>query len=215
MPFLSDDFTGESGVTTLSAHTPTGGGGTYAARQTISGGSANAMRIQPNAGDPYVETISSAIGWWTNGAVPPTADYDVTVVLNRSGFSGNHNGVIGRFASEGTFYQLEINEYASPSQLRLVRYNAWAQTVLPGGTYNYSPGDGNHTLKLEMIGAVIKGYLNGVERINVTDSSPLTAAGLAGLCLSGARAKSISANNLGTTPKAAMHYYRMAAALSH
>ena len=199
MPFLSDAFTGESGVTALNLHAPTGVGGTYAARQTISGGSANPMRIQPNSGDPYVEA-NSGVAWWTNSAAPPTADYSVTLVMNRAGFGGNHNGAMGRFASEGTFYQLEINEYAN--QLRLIRYNAWTGTVL--GTYGFAPGDGNHTVQLEMVGDVIKGYLGGVERISVTDSSPLTSAGLAGLCLGGFRAKSISADNIGVVASAGL-----------
>jgi hypothetical protein len=192
MPFLSDAFTGEGGVTALNLHTPTVAGLAWDERQTISGGSANPMRIQPNSGDPYVEA-QSGVAWWRNLAVPPTPDYYIELVLNRSGFGGNNNGAIGRMTAQGTFYKLELNEYSN--QLRLLRINAWTETSL--AVYAFTPGDGNHTLRLEMVGDVIKGYLAAVERINVTDGSPITGAGFAGMCLGGHRAKSIVAENLG------------------
>jgi hypothetical protein len=202
MPFLHDPFTGEAGITALNLHAPAVGS-TWVAMQTISGGSANPMRVQPNAGDPYCEA-PSGVAWWRNLAVPPTPDYRVTVSMVRSGFGGNNSGALGRIAADGTFYKLEINEYSN--QLRLLRLNDWVETVL--GTYSFTPTNGSHAVELEMIGNAIKAYLSTVERISVVDSTPLTAAGYAGMCLSGPGmgflGKSITAENLGVVPSAGM-----------
>jgi hypothetical protein len=189
MSFLNDLFN-EASTTALDVHVPDLGG-TWSAMQTISGGSANPMRIPAGAG--YAEA-NAGDAYWRNSAVAPTADYYVEAVINRSGFGGGKNGPIGRFASEGSHYRVELNEYAN--QLRIIRMNAWTDSVI-GTPYAWSPSNGDFTVRLEMVGDVIKAYLDGVERISVTDPSPLSAAGKAGIALGGHRAKSIDAVNLG------------------
>jgi hypothetical protein len=201
MSFLNDLFD-EASTTALDAHTPNPGpGGTWAAMQTVSGGSINPMRIPAGAG--YAEA-QSGTAYWRNSATPPTADYSVEGVIQRSGFGGGANGVLGRFTGQGTHYRLELNEYAN--QLRLILLNAWSSSVL--GTYAWSPSDGTYTIRLEMIGSAIKGYLGGVERISVTDTA-ISAAGLAGISLEGHRMLSIDAVNLGTAPSALLKIMQM------
>lgn len=197
MSFLNDIFD-EASLTALDAHTPNPGpGGTWAAMQTISGGSANPMRIPASSG--YVEA-NSGQAYWRNSATPPTADYYVEAVVVRSVYSGVRNGPIGRFTMEGTHYRLELNELGNA--LYLIRMNAWSPTVLDD--FAWSPSNGTYTLRLEMIGAEIKGYMNGVERVSATDGSPITGAGFAGLSLEGMVANSIDAVNLGAAPSALM-----------
>lgn len=206
MSFLNDLFD-EASTTALSSHTPNPGpGGSWSAMQTVSGGSANPMRIPAGAG--YAEAYSGD-AWFRNSAAPPTADYYVEAVVERTGFSGYNNGPMGRFTSQGTFYHLRLNEYQT--RLELVRVNAWAETLL--GSYAWSPSNGTYTFKLQMVGAAIKGYLDGVERISATDGSPISSAGYAGIALGGLLGHSIDAVNLGATPKASFHYFRMAAGL--
>lgn len=206
MSFLTDLFD-EASTTDLDAHTPNPGpGGTWASMQTTSSGSANPMRIPAGAG--YAEAYAGQ-AYFRNAAVPPTADYYVEAVVTRSAYSDVRNGPIGRFTMEGTHYRLELNELGNA--LYLVRMNAWTPTVLD--TFAWSPVNGTFTLRLEMIGANIKGYMDGVQRVASTDSSPITGKGFAGLSLGGMKALSIDAVNLGVTPKASFHYFRMAAGL--
>jgi hypothetical protein len=187
MSFLNDLFN-EASTTALDVHVPDLGG-TWAAMQVVNGGSMNPMRIPAGAG--YAEA-HAGVAWWRNLATPPTADYYVEAVTQRAGFGGGPNGPVGRFATQGSFYRLELNEYAN--ELRLLKVVSWSDTVLD--TFAWSPADGSYTLRLEMIGAEIKGFMNGVERVGATDTA-LTAAGKAGISLEGHRALSIDAVNLG------------------
>jgi hypothetical protein len=202
MSFLNDLFD-EASTTALDAHTPNPGpGGTWAAMQTISGGSANPMRI--SAGTGYAE-IYSGQAYWRNNATPPTADYHVEAIVQRTAYSDVRNGPIGRFTVEGTHYRLELNELGSA--LYLVRMNGWTPTVLDD--FAWTPANGTFTLRLEMIGAEIKGYMDGVERVSATDGSPITGAGYAGIASGGMRVLSVDAVNLGTAPSALVKLMQM------
>lgn len=106
---------------------------------------------------------------------PNSPDYsiqgDVSIV---SGGNEASVGLVGRYADTTHFYMARVN--VQSTNLELYLFNGSA-TLL--GSYAMSAvKDTVYTLKLELIGSAIKAYLNGVERISVTNAV-LTAAGKA------------------------------------
>lgn len=130
---------------------------------------------------------------------PASADYYVQAdVIPQSGGSGGVAGVIGRkTAGTGstTNYNLYWADYydhatAGSRQWRLIKAVGGSVTVL--GTYTENIGTTTKTLKLEMIGTAIKLYVDGVQRVSVTDSS-VTAAGRAGVVFGAAASPTTNA----------------------
>jgi hypothetical protein len=117
----------------------------------------------------------------TNGISYPSADYSVTADVKINSNVSQDSGVIARRVNAGGSdfdgYVLFIND--TSNHMRLSKRSGGSYTTL--GTYSTTISTGTYyTIKLSVNGNTIKGYLNGVERISVTDSS-FTAAGDAGL----------------------------------
>ena len=95
------------------------------------------------------------------------------------------SGIAARMStSAATMYYT----YYLGTELVLAKMVAGTITSLGSDVTNLMTNGNTYRLKLECIGTAIKVYVNGVEKISVTDSS-ITAAGRAGLRSSGASDK--------------------------
>jgi hypothetical protein len=105
-----------------------------------------------------------------------TADYTVRAIVNSSS-GNNYHGVCGRRVNSGSTdsdsYSAFIKEDVDSIYLFKRVSGTWTQI----GSYAITITAGvDYTVKLSMQGTTIKMFLDGVERISVTDSS-LSAAG--------------------------------------
>jgi hypothetical protein len=175
-PFASDTFT-DTATTSLASHTPTSGGSWTKHANSTAGNAviSNANRVRnPTAG-----------GQWNiyyHSATPAAADYDVSAtVVMKSDNNVSAAGPMGRIdTSETRGYLFVYNTSANGWRLFKVVSGTFTQL---GSTYSQTlTVDVEYVAKLEMVGTAIKGYVDGVQRISVTDSS-VTATGKAGLWL--------------------------------
>jgi len=124
----------------------------------------NTLRAQPAPFGVGLENLghnTSSIG---------SADYEVEAVLAVAGGFGT--GVTGRISNPSNDYYLLELEHGSSGTLVLYKRVGGTYTLL--GSYVFGSGAGTYTIKLSMQGTTIKGYLDGVERISVTDSAHST-----------------------------------------
>lgn len=164
-------------------------------------GEVNADWQRPFTGaDPSYQRINAAgrtyyayengSGYTTNGSehfltnyTPPSADYwvEARIYAASDGGSGELAEVYARAATPYTFYFLEYNEGAN--EWRLGRsLGAGTKTTL--ATYvgdAITPGT-SKLARLHVSGTTIKGFIEGVERLSVTDSN-IASAGYPGLRL--------------------------------
>lgn len=172
--FLLDTMTEGSNLT-LASHTPDTGGA-WAQHPNFT---TNTFSVQGGLGY-CIGSSSSGTSIYYNNATPPSADYyvEATIQHNGAGASTSLTGVCGRLATgASTMYMAYYNPGTA----------VWLLEKLVAGT-NTQLGSYSTTLavltsavvKLEMIGTAIKVFIDGVERISVTDSS-ITAAGFAGI----------------------------------
>lgn len=115
------------------------------------------------------------------GGTPSGADYSVQAVVNTN--STAHCGVVARFANTTNMYLLRMRHWWGGGALELLVLDSVGGddtlgSHVPGGDI----GGTDYTIKLEVTGTTIKGYLNGTERISVTNSVH-TATGEAGIFL--------------------------------
>lgn len=197
MSFVYDPFD-EASATNLAAHAPTTGGSWV---QRTWGGNNNNWVVGAATG---AATATAGDALFTNSAVPPSADYEVEIPFVRSGFGGVHPHAILRWLDNNNFYALGLNEYGS--YLQLLRRVAGTTTT--EAIWNWSPGNGTFLLKAQVIGGTLKGFVEGEERINWTDPSPITQRGLAAIFGQGT-ALSFDAVNLGAAPRASALYFQM------
>lgn len=182
--FLSDTFT-EASDMMLSAHTGETGATWTSHTSTPFDGAHTAVRlsaaidrVRPYFGGDGPEFLDYASG------SPASADYDVTGQMFYAGpggpnFSGDI-GVAGRVStSAATCYVAYWDEGVAWTLGKWV-----AGTFTSLGTYAATTLTTSQTyaLKLSMVGTAIKLYLDGVERVAVTDSD-VSAAGKAGVYL--------------------------------
>lgn len=110
-----------------------------------------------------------------------TADYSVQVEANSSA-GGLFYGVMGRRVNFGTNdsdgYFVSRYENGASDDYRLYKRAAGAWTQL--GTSYVAAITGTETLKLEMNGTAIKAFLDGTERVSVTDTT-FSASGDCGI----------------------------------
>lgn len=127
-----------------------------------------------------------ASGWTTSGGTwsVDTQEYENTSYgLSHAGDSAwtdysiqadvkpemsTYSCIIGRFQDASNFYQLEVNEAGDELGMWKNVGGSWIQIGSYGTTVNANTW---YLLKLEMTGSTIKGYLNDVERISVTDTT--------------------------------------------
>lgn len=169
--FVSDSFT-DTNDTELTLHT--GEVGASWIRHTNAGLSdfrfTAANRVRPNASLIY------ASEYYANTS-PPSADYYVEAVLRCVSNPGSgYVGVIGRgqTATDNRYAAL-YNQASGQWEL----YNTWA-SMLGSYTQSLTPGN-DYTLRLDMVGTTIRVLIDGVERVNVTNSAQTSGkAGLIG-----------------------------------
>lgn len=126
----------------------------------------NRLRKSSGAGESYYYHL----------ATPADADYTVEADLVAVSTPSDITGVIGRMdTTVATFYLLRMNG----GTLQLYKSISGTFTLLGSYVEGFTIGQ-TKALKLEMIGTAIKGYIGGVERVSVVDSS-ITAAGKAGV----------------------------------
>jgi len=110
------------------------------------------------------------------------ADYTVQAVVNS--VTGNtHNGVCGRRVNFGGLDSNSYTAFIHESNNFLYLFKKVSGTWTELGSYAVAINPGtDYTVKLSMQGTTIKAFLDGVERISVTDTA-LSAAGDA--CIDG------------------------------
>lgn len=167
MPFASDTFTDTNGIL-LQNHT-SNSGHTWS---KIAGDTD--ITIQTNEARLRSDTSSVDDALYVINATPPSADYYVQAVC-RHGDPTSSNALVGVVArcdeTGANRYQAYLfGGSAGNRGLRLVKSVAGSGTTL--GTYLFDwAGNTNYTIKLECRGSTIRVFLDGVERINVTDTS--------------------------------------------
>lgn len=156
--FLNDTFTGADG-TALASHTGESGA-TWTARSLSNIVLTNANRARGNVGNTLCHFCSGR---------PASADYYVEAVLYvATVITGIRAGVAGRFLN-GDFggYVAWYENFGGAArwEIRTTGFTllgSFAQTLTAGQSY---------TLRLDMVGTTIRLLVDGVERINVTDST--------------------------------------------
>ena len=175
MSFATDSFSGSAGQE-LSAYS------SVWSKQT--GYSQNAT--VGNDGQYAIHSGTSDFAVYQHSGSPASADYSVFASVFRKagtpGASGPQMGPCGRMqAGAGTFYAV-IYEHGS-TRYSLYRFNATAATLL-GTRWTHTLTTTPETVELRMSGNDISVYIDGVLRIGpVTDGSPITTAGKAGIVL--------------------------------
>jgi hypothetical protein len=165
--FASDTFTGTD-ATVLSSHTDDLGK-TWTRHATSDAG--NDWEIDTNR----IRPTGAAYAKYTNGGVPPSADYDVDadfVVITTP--ASYHFGISGRHDTTADTYY--FTGFSDPSTFRLLKVIAAAETVL--GSETQAPL--NCHLRLHMVGTTIQSLRDTVSRFSVTDAG-ITATGRSGI----------------------------------
>ena len=190
MPIFLNDTFDEAAITGIESHTFNTGAAWTRVPLVAHGG----LAVINVTGGTGVVANADVAGAVRNAAAPGTADYYVEIIYARA--SGNYgtNGVLARLSSNAADgYELLINTYGDKLLLR--RINNYTRTEI--GEFAYVANTAAHTYRLEVNGATIKGFIDGVQRISVVDAAPITAAGGAGFRIdNGAQFQSITAGTL-------------------
>lgn len=168
--FAADTFT-DADNTLLSAHTGEIGA-TWTKHPQSGGGD---MKV---SGNRLAGSVAADYSFYTPSGTPAGADYDVQATLRTNGDTASVAAVMGRFDTTAlTGYRAMYSGFSGTWVLS--KFVAGSQVDL--GTYAVAAtADTDYDVKLEMRGSAIKVYIDGVERISVTDSA-VTAAGTAGV----------------------------------
>lgn len=166
----NDTFTAANGTNINARATDSGHTWTYGT------GSATNASIQNNTA---VDTVFSS-PWLYSSYVPTTPDYDVEVVVTVDVATASAGGPIGRY---DTSINRGYEAYWSGGA------GAWVLSDFTGTLASFA-GDiptTPKTVRLVMVGNLIKVFIDGVQRISVTNST-YTAAGRPGIALNGGSA---------------------------
>lgn len=182
MSFVHDTFTDTAGVN-LSAHA-----GETGASWTKHGSFTGDILIT-DVNRARSNTVASSV-YYASGA-PAAADYSVAADIFVKSVINSGMGVVGRVATGAdTLYWARYAKSATVAQWQLQKDVAGLNTTL--GTFDQTLSAGvTYALKLVMTGTTIELYVDGVQRISVTDSA-VAAAGRAG-----ARASAAALNTTG------------------
>jgi len=111
------------------------------------------------------EYLNTSSGLSTTG---DSAWTDYSVEAKVKPVVSTYAGIMGRYQSNSNYYQLEV--HAGNNKLSLWRNDGGSWTEV--GSYSTTINTGTaYTLKLDMNGTALSGYLNGTLRISVTDSA--------------------------------------------
>jgi hypothetical protein len=108
--------------------------------------------------------------------VPNSPDYSVRAIVATTTGETSGIGLMLRYIDADNFYYARISTFGQT--LRIYKRVAGTDTQLGSYSGGYV-GATDYTLTFEAVGTALKAYVNGVERVSVTDSD-LTAAGKAG-----------------------------------
>lgn len=213
MSFASDTFSG-SAATVLE---------TYNSAWSKQSGYTTIAYIGNDGQYAHTPEGGTAVIYQHSGS-PASADYSVFAdVFRKSGTPGAFGpqmGVTGRAAAgSGTFYLAFYDHSATAYKLR--RFNSGSSTTL-GTDYTHTLTTTPERLELRMSGNDISVYVDSTLRIGpVTDGSPITSAGKAGIYLFDMRQTGIAdtggldnfdavdaGGGGGSSAGAAVHYYR-------
>jgi hypothetical protein len=139
------------------------------------------------SGNAYISNANrergNALSLYYASGVPASADYDVQADFVGAQSLANRVGIAGRInTSADTYYRVSYSVPNSAYELQLV--NAGTATLLQSANpaywgSNFDNGQ-THNVKLQMRGSSLKVFVDGAERISVTNST-ITAAGRAGV----------------------------------
>lgn len=186
MALIFRDTFSDSDGTLLQNHTPNTGTG-WTRVWNSSGRSAeidgNIMRSEiSDASDGFI---------YSADVTYPSADYSVQADIDDPDSSDDMNYIIARMTDQDNFYSIRFNE--DTLELHKKVSGSWTEldSDTNGGDY-VQPGD---TVKIEVIGTAIKGYIDGVEVLSATDSD-LTSAGKGGFAFGGGNELENSSDDL-------------------
>lgn len=168
MPFVNDTFTDTAG-TALASHTPEQGGAWtkwFGSAAVIS----DANRLRGGGGAlHYIGT-------------PAGADYSVQAdFVTKTDVGLAEIGLVARFVTTGSGNGYNVQwSTGGTDAFYLFKLIAGVYTQIGTYAFPYPGNDATTTVKLECIGDAIKVYINGTERISVTNSE-VTAAGQPGI----------------------------------
>lgn len=91
------------------------------------------------------------------------------------------SGIVGRYRDADNYYVLKL--FSDTNRLQLIRKENGAVTTLKEADAAVNVGQW-HKLKLEFIGNEIRGYVDGIKKISVTDDSSLTSGAVGALAQS-------------------------------
>lgn len=167
--FLYDTFSGESANTLLQNHTPeTGTGWTKVTNYYDEGYITSDGRLYATGSTVYRCT-----------ATPGSADYSVTATVKQNASPGGYIGVVARASSSAqTLYRAST----TGSVWSITRIVSGSGTSLGTWTHSPAPGTTEYTVTLTVNGNDVELLINDATVIGpVTDGSPITAAGYAGV----------------------------------
>jgi lysophospholipase L1-like esterase len=165
MSFVNDTFTDTAG-TLLPAHTgETGATWTQHANWTGVASISSANRL-------YYSSAGNTVAVYYASGTPASADYDVQATIRRLSSVSQEIGVMGRAATAANDWYWARYSHANG------RWELWVGLSMAGTYTQALSDDTDYVLKLEMRGTAIKVYVDGVERISITDST-YTSAGRA------------------------------------
>jgi len=171
--FVDDDFDDAAG-TPLHSHT-----GAIGATWSPHPSSATSAVIAPNGSE--VQSTGEAV-YMASGS-PPGADYRVASHMyfyRASGGSVTYSFVVGRMnQSSKTMYMFGF-VYSWVNRWELKKFVNGVETLLATSTENLPAVGDSRLVDLQMEGTTIRGVVNGVELVSVTDGD-ISAAGRAGL----------------------------------
>ena len=199
-----DTFADTDGVA-IGSHSPTGGAGTWSTAYNPT--STSDLRVKSNrvlatvtSGGPIDTTVESWLSGSSNNDCAGEVDGYVNTVNGSSIMVACRN--TGASHAARNQYRAVLN---TDGTLTLAKVVAGSYTSL--GTYaagTLTAGN-TYTVRVEAIGTAIKAYINGVQRISVTDSAVTTGGGL-GLFVSNLGANLYSSSAVGWSADAVRLY---------
>lgn len=113
---------------------------------------------------------SSSVAQYAVGPGLPTEDYTVEADMYAATTAIGEGGIMGRMQTGGNDYGYMWRYQPSTGNWELYKAVAGTYTLLGSSAATLTAGQTYH-LKLSMIGRVITGYVDGVQKVQVTDSA--------------------------------------------
>jgi hypothetical protein len=167
--FVTDTFTDTNGTTLTSHTTDTGASWLLMLSSSVVG------TVQSNSYTPFASSTAA----YRTSATPPSADYyaQMDIIVPGTSPTGGIGPSVRCSSSANTYYALRYQ----PNTLAIIKVVAGVLTSLSSISLTLT---GTQTLRLEVNGSSLVGFVGGVQKVPasgvVTDTS-VTATGFAGL----------------------------------